>query len=238
MNIKLLWGNLAYLCIACSMNPAFAQQPEKEKKAAHARIAYVIYTGGGKFFNDPVLIRSGNKIKKVQLYKRTASPPVKFRADGKISLVKANPDDEETSYTVYAKAIVPEHMRKVLVVLTPLKKAKGDLLFSTNIIDLSKFKKGDWMFINQTPRKIGVQIGSKKLRIKPKASSVYDARAIAKPTNMPIRYSYFHPQHQKWKLLSASTCVIRPTRREICVFSWNPQSKRIDYHGITFSENG
>jgi hypothetical protein len=28
---------------------------------------------------------------------------------------------------------------------------------------------------------------------------------------------------------------MQPTRREICIFSWDPQYNRVDYHGITFA---
>jgi hypothetical protein len=51
---------------------------------------------------------------------------------------------------------------------------------------------------------------------------------------VPIRYSYFHPVIKVWKMLSASTVVLRSTRREIWIFSWDPRFKRVDYHGITF----
>jgi hypothetical protein len=48
-----------------------------------------------------------------------------------------------------------------------------------------------------------------------------------------VSYSYFHPEKNEWKVLSASTIVLYPTRREICIFSWDPRFKRMDYHGIT-----
>lgn len=35
-------------------------------------------------------------------------------------------------------------------------------------------------------------------------------------------------------LLRASPVVLLPTRREICIFSWDPRFGRIDYHGLTF----
>ena len=51
---------------------------------------------------------------------------------------------------------------------------------------------------------------------------------------MPIRYNYFHPVQQKWKMLSASTIVLYSTRRDICIFGWDPKYDRIEKHGITF----
>ena len=77
-------------------------------------------------------------------------------------------------------------------------------------------------------------MGETRLLVKPGATQIYDAPALAEATNVPIRYNYFHPVKQEWKMLSASTIVLRPTRREICIFSIDPRFGRVDYHGITF----
>ena len=57
---------------------------------------------------------------------------------------------------------------------------------------------------------------------------------MSKPENMPIMYQFHDPEAGKWKLITASTVVLRPTRREICIFSWDERYQRVDYHGITF----
>ena len=51
---------------------------------------------------------------------------------------------------------------------------------------------------------------------------------------MPIIYNYYHPEQKKWKLLTASTVVIMPTRREICVFNNGSRLGKIEKHGILF----
>ncbi|BDS06609.1 hypothetical protein NT6N_16490 [Oceaniferula spumae] len=209
---------------------------EKDGRKDKARTAYIIYTGGGMFFNEPIIIRSGNKNTKLQLSKRTASQPVKIHTDGIIDFVKENPDHEKNPFISYAKAIIPKETRKALIVLSPLKVAKNGQLCSTRVISLSKFENGNWLFINLTPRNVAVNVGEKKLGLKPGESSIYRAASLTKSTNKTVSYAYYHPEMKKWKLLSSSTCVIRPTRREICVFSWNPKTNRMDYHGITFTE--
>ena len=35
-------------------------------------------------------------------------------------------------------------------------------------------------------------------------------------------------------MISASTIVLYPKRREICIFSWDTRFNRIAYHGLTF----
>ena len=76
-------------------------------------------------------------------------------------------------------------------------------------------------------------MGETKLGLEPGKSRIYEAPRLDKVENTPIAYHYFDPNDDDWVLLSASTVVLRPTRREICVFSWDPRYRRIDYHGIT-----
>jgi len=205
-------------------------------RLAKGRIAYVIYTGGGRFFDKPITVRSGKENTSLQLSKRAASLPIKINPDGKLLFIKETSGDTEKPFEIYAQAVIPEDMRKALVVLTPTPKSKNGMLFSAKVVNLATFKKGDWLFINLSPRNIAVKVGKKKIGLKAGLTGKYDAGQLSKSTNMPVSYAYYHPEKRKWKLLSSSTCVIRPTRREICVFTWKPQSSSIDYHGITFVE--
>jgi len=45
---------------------------------------------------------------------------------------------------------------------------------------------------------------------------------------------YYLAAEKKWKMITSTTVVVQPTRREICVFSWDAKRKRIDYQGATF----
>ena len=42
------------------------------------------------------------------------------------------------------------------------------------------------------------------------------------------------PSGKKWKILSASTVVLRPTRREICIFNNGSRLGNIEKHKILF----
>jgi hypothetical protein len=46
-----------------------------------------------------------------------------------------------------------------------------------------------------------------------------------------------HPE-KAWEILSASTVVIRPTRREICIFNNGTRIGNIKKHGILFPVQG
>ena len=90
------------------------------------------------------------------------------------------------------------------------------------------------MYLNMTNMKIGVKLGEEKILVNPGEDKIQNSDQVSEPTNETVSYSYFHPEKTEWKIISASTVAIYPTRREICIFSWDPRFDRIDYHGITF----
>ena len=47
-------------------------------------------------------------------------------------------------------------------------------------------------------------------------------------------YEFYHPERKKWKMLTASTVVLRPTRREICIFNKGSRLGNIKKHKILF----
>lgn len=225
----------------CSISTTNAQQgndqaPDQAQREARGRVAYVIYTGHSEIFQNPIITRSGNQNKIIQLSKRTASPPVKVRADNIVQFVTETPENPKMPFTPYAVAKIPEGTQKALIILTPIREPKNGILFSAKVQDLGQFKNGDWLFINKTPRIIAVNMGKTKLQIQPLKTAQFNAGVLDKPKNLVTSYGYYHPTKKKWKLLSASTVVVRPTRREICVFSWNAKSQKVDYHGITLAE--
>lgn len=209
---------------------------DKPRKEVRGKSAYIIYTAGGKFFDKPVMVKSGKKVTEIQLSKRYASDKISVNKEGIVDFVTPNPNDEENPYTSYARAVVPETVKNAIIILSPVKKANSTQLFAAKVVDLSSFKKGDWLFVNQTPTGVGIQLGELKQAINPGESYLFDAKQFKKPTNLTVAYNYLHPTKKKWQLLSASTTVIRPTRREICIFSWNTKTQKVNYHGITFTE--
>lgn len=64
------------------------------------------------------------------------------------------------------------------------------------------------------------------MTVAPKQANIYKAPVLAKPTNMPVMYGLYRSEEKKWKMLTASTVVLRPTRREISIFN---DGTRIDF---------
>lgn len=187
---------------------------------------------------NPVSVMSSAEITPVTLSKRSIGEPVKVPADGLIQVVRKleNPKDpSKPAYLILAQALVPEGVEKSLIILIPTPKKEGsDLVFNTKVQDLAGFKGGDSLFMNLTNLKVAVQLGDRKIGLKPGETSICDAGSLSTATATPISYHYFEPTEDKWKMISASTVVVQPTRREMCIFSWDPNYGRIDYHGITF----
>lgn len=218
--------------------PLSAQEEQvQEVPNAPARSAWFIYTSLPEGLENPVKILSGKEITELTLSKRSASGPVKIPADGILRIIKEAPHPEETGKTIHltlAQILVPKGMNKALVILAPLPKPDGDLLFGSKTQDLAGFRGGDWLYLNLTTADIGIQLGSERSIVKPGGVGIRSAGNLDKPTNMTISYNYRPPGEKEWKLLTSSTVVLMPTRREICIFSADPRFGRITYHGITF----
>lgn len=225
---------LALLFPLCS-SPLFAQQDEPSR--ATARSAWFIYTALPDEVENPVKVMSGKEITELTLSKRSAAGPVKIPADGILRIVKERPHPEnagEMIHVALAEAMVPKNVSKALVILIPLSEPKGDLVFGAKVQNLAGFKGGDWLYVNLTNADIGIELGASKMVVKPGAISIQGAPNLAEAVNMPISYNYRAPGEKEWKLITSSTVVVMPTRREICIFSADPRYGRISYHGITF----
>jgi hypothetical protein len=214
-----------------------ADGQNKEKKKT-GRLAWFVSTGLPDDIENPVTVMTGKDLTKVRLSKRSPSQSVKIPKSGIIRIVKQVPNPENPSEPMYetlAQAKISEDVRKAMIILVPLEKKKdSSLVFRTSVKDLAGFKGGDSLFINLSKMDVAVRLGSKALELKPGNIKVHSVRGVTKPTNMAISYHYMHPTLKKWKLISASTVVVRPTRREICIFSWDTRFKRLNYHGVTF----
>ncbi len=230
---------LLHLCLGlCTVSPLSAQKPAtSEPREAKGRVAWLIYTSMPEGLENPVSVMTGKDIIQLTLSKRSPSEPVKIPADGIIRIVRkvANPQDPaKPNFLTLAQATVPEGVGKALIILAPVAKSDSGLVFQAKVQDLASFNGGDYLYLNLTTLNIAVEMGTNKIGLKPGETKIYDAPELTESTNVPIRYSFFHPTEQQWKVLSASTVVLRSTRREICIFSWDAQFGRVDYHGITF----
>jgi len=221
------------ILILCMSFPVAAQEGD-EKKQARGRVVYFACTGIPENLENPVLVRSGKKIIKLDISRRMASDAVKIPASGIIEWVVKSDKPDGDPYLPIARAKVPPGMTKALVILVPRKKPKGTLLFTSAVQDLASFSGGDYLFINLSPTAVRVKLGEKKMLIKSGKRSVYKASGLKKSKNLPVKYACMDTRKKQWKLLSASTIVLRPTRREICIFHWDAKHQRVNYHGITF----
>lgn len=227
---------LTFHFLLCAAVRLYAQEKEDPRKPT-GRTAWFMYTALPAGMENPVKVMTGKDIIEVTLSKRSVSQPVRIPADGILRVVREEPDPKDASKAVHrvlAQALVAEGVDKVLVILMPLAKPQGDLVFQTKVQDLAGFKGGDWLFMNLTNADIGIQLGTGRLTIKPAGLHIHNTPGLSEPISTPISYHYRIPGKNEWELISASTIALMPTRREICLFSADPSYGRIDYHGITF----
>lgn len=231
MRIILIHVWIGFLC-----SPFLIAQKENKLFEPNSRVAWFVYTSMPEGIDNPVTIMSGKEITQVTLSKRSPSMPVKISADGILKLVRKieNSDDpEKLNYQILAQVLVPKEVNKALIILIPATKNPSGIVFQSRVKDLSLFNGGNSMYLNMTKLKVGVELGTTKMAIEPGQDKIHSDPNLSEPTNLVVRYSYYHTEKMEWKILSASTIVLYPTRREICIFSWDERFKRIDYHGMT-----
>ncbi|MEJ6572096.1 MAG: hypothetical protein QNL01_16360 [Akkermansiaceae bacterium] len=207
-------------------------QPQKP-----GRSAWFACTSIPDGLENPVKVLSDGKLTELKLPRYMTSDPVKIPTDGIIRIVREVPDPEDPAkvkYLVLAEAKIPETVREALIILLPLPKPTGDLIFLAQVQDLASFKGGDRYYINLSKTHIRVKLGDAKVSVAPKQANIYKAPNLAKPTNISIMYQFYHPVQKKWKILSASTVVLRPTRREINIFNDGTRIGNIKKHKILF----
>jgi hypothetical protein len=228
----------AIVIILSAVLPLSAQSVGEAATREGDRLAWFIQTGIPEGLDNPVMVMVGEKIELVTLSNRLASGPVKIPADGIIRLVRQvqDPADPEKSiYLTLAEARVPESMDQALVILVPsAADPSSNRLFHAKVQGLAQFKGGDSLYLNLTKMNILVEIGERKIPLKPGNFTIHNGKAGAGANDVPFRYSYFHPSQEKWKVLSASVTIMSPTRREIVVFSVDGNTNRVKCNNITF----
>lgn len=227
------------LCSASLLLAPLSAQDEdaSEARQAKARMARFVYTSMPEGLENPVSILSGKDISQVLLSKLSPSDPVKIPADGILRIVRkaetqTAPDKPE--YVTLAQANVPEGVKNAMVILMPIAKNSKGLLFHAKVQDLDALKGGDCMFLNMTKLKIGIEFGKTSLVVEPGKDKIHNPLGSAPTVSVPIRLSYFHPEKQEWAMITASTVALYSTRRELCIFNWDPNFNRVDYESITF----
>lgn len=227
-----------YCILFTGILPLAAQtEPAAEKRGVAGRSAWFACLSKPEGLENPVKVLAGEKLTELEMPEFMASEAVKIPADGILRIVRVVPDPADpakTKYLVLAEAKIPEGVREALVILGPIAKPEGDLLFHTKVQNLADFKGGDRLYINLSDTNIRVRLGKTTVPVAPSQSSIYESPRLAEPENMPIMYEFYHPVRKEWKILTASTVVIRPTRREIVVFNNGSRLGNIRKHGILF----
>lgn len=230
---------LRLLCLlSAGILPVAAQvDPAAEKREAAGRSAWFACLSKPEGLENPVKVLAGEKLTELELPEFMASEAVKIPDDGILRIVRVVPDPADPAkpkYLVLAEAKIPAGVREALVILDPLPEPAGNLLFRSKVQDLAKFKGGDRLYINLSDTNIRVRLGKTTVPVAPAQATIYESPKLTKPENMPIMYEFYHPERKEWKILTASTVVIRPTRREIFVFNNGTRIGNIRKHGILF----
>ncbi len=228
---------LAAILFACL--PVNAQESAANDKTApnSGRLAWFIAIGIPESVANPVKVLSGKNLFEITLSKNYVSDPVKIPEDGIVRIVREAPNPEkpgETLFVTLAEAQIAKDVGQALVILVPYPEPKGERVFGTKVQNLADFKGGDWLFLNLTTSEIGIQFGEDKTLVKSGGVGIRSARDLKSNMDVPLAYNYRLPGEEKWNLLTATTVVVMPTRRELCIFSTNPRNGRISYHGVTF----
>ncbi len=231
--------SLCCICLLFSASLPLAAQDGSggETGRKPGRLAWLVHTDMPEGVENPVKVMGGGEITEVELDPYLARGPVKIPADGIIRIIRETPgagSPGKTKHLILAEAKIPESVRQALIILVALPKPSGDLLFKSKVQDLASFKGGDRLFINLSDTNIGVKIGDTPVAVPARQSNIYTAPKLADSTNKQIVYSFYHPDQRKWKLLGATTIVLQPNLREICIFNNGSRLGNIKRHKILF----
>jgi hypothetical protein len=163
--------------------------------------------------------------------------PVKVDKDGIVRAVKVIVDEEgEDTYQNLSYSKIPEGVGEALIILEPQAADADGLRFKSEVIDLSKFKKGGCLYVNLVPTKIRVTLGDFKTVINSGEMGFINALSNKDKAVKHVQFFYESPKGDKgeWKLMTSGKMAIYKSRREICVFFYNEQIENVDFRGIPF----
>ena len=242
MNINsmtFLKANLILLVLTAAMamgQPGTAAEVIPERPKIQGRKAWIMCTSIPEKVPNPVSVLVDGEVHKITLSIRHMSDPFPIRGDGAVRLIKTVPDPKQEgkmTFDVLAQAVVPKTTQEALIIMAPAP-SDSKHAFQCKVLDLKEFQGGDYMYLNLSPRKIVITLGEEKQPLEPGSLEIQTNREIRKATNTPLSFHYFSENENKWKLITATTVVVQPTRREICVFSWDSERERIQFKGATF----
>jgi hypothetical protein len=229
LQLIFLWH--ALVSISCAQTPS---DPSASKtKGKEARFVYTSLPQG---VTNPITILRGEELVKVHLSLRSPSEPVKIPADGIVRIVSEQPNPQEPTkpkIVTIGVAKVADTVSKCLVILIPTVDKKDGILLETRVVDFANYKGGNNLFLNMSRKKIAVDIAKKTIEVDPNEHKIFDVPATPNPENVQMRFRFLDTETKKWQIITGSTIVMYPTRREMCIFGWDTKFERINYRGIT-----
>jgi hypothetical protein len=224
---------LCFVFLSFSFAQNSGESPASEPKG---KVARFVYTSLPEGVTNPISIMHGEELVKVHLSLRSPSETVKIPADGIIRIVSEQPNPEDPTKPKMVSiglAKVPETISNFLVILIPSSDKKNGMLLQTKVVDFANYKGGNNLFLNMSRMKIAVDFAKTSIEIDPSEHKIYDAPATLNPESVQMRFRFLDPETKKWQVITGSTIVMYPTRREMCIFGWDAEFNRINYRGIT-----
>lgn len=210
-----------------------------ETRVPTFRKAKFVCTAQVQELKNPVRVATTQESTVISVSKRVLSEPVKLPEDGQLRLLALgknpeNPDDQNDR--VLVQTVVPLGVKEPLIILSPIV-GKTDAPpvseLKATVQDLSPLAPGDWIFINVSTKSVGIVLDEEKSSIKPGDSHIHKTRFSPSGSAKQAEYQIFSIDEEKWALLASSTVMLNPSRMEMCIFSDDPNSARVTYHGIT-----
>jgi hypothetical protein len=231
---NILWIGLLIL-LSCQW--VCAQTPPDQTKEVTGRKAWIMTTAMPDDVTNPLKIISDGELEELKIYTRSIGQPVKVDATGIVRAVKeVIGEDGEVLYENLSMSIVPEGVREALIVLVPRKAGAGGLRFNSKVIDLAEFKAGGILYVNLVGTSIGIAIGKHKAVVKPGGMEFINPLEGSNKAVIHIGFFYEVPAkpNAEWKLMTSFKMAIYESRREICIFFYNPKIENVDFRGVPF----
>lgn len=216
--------------------------PTHRSKARRSGIRFVCTAlpEGSPSELELILDSEGEKTVMVPLYRRKPGDYLPLPQGSEIKLGLTNGD---SGFVVHAVGKKPSAARKLLAILVP-NSSKSEKPatpgFRMHVIDESEFRLGDFYFINLTPLEFAVKFDGTQFKIGKYGRKRHEPAKLNEPRNSPVLIAFRPPEatsQTDWLPITRSTWRLRPTRKEICIFYWDEQSRRPAIKGLTIFED-
>lgn len=233
--IKFIW--LSCLLSLC-LSPSTSSAQEQEKKAK--RGVRFVCTAFAPGIPNTLWMAQGDNLVEVPLNTRKPGDYYPISNTGTVILGKRT-DDPEKPILPLAIGSPPNQGKNFIGLLIPMPNSKKTQKLGTryhiHFIDEGKFRFGHCYFLNLTQKPILVNIDKKRITLRKGENKIFEPGNLAQPRNVAVSiYCKFSPirlQKENWRLITASTWRMRSTRKEFCIFYWDPAHNRPAIKALT-----